>query len=110
VIASPNPDSFNYAESRFGHWVTDTSGAQRLNRSKPSPPVPASRGATFLVDLLDFTWPDNVLHRRACEIRIIHFFAPRLPEYDQIDVCSPVFSLDGTVVQSLLNQLPDEEK
>jgi hypothetical protein len=120
VIADRRPNYPAYAGRRFGDWVTETNGVQHRRLSTPSPPVPASRKPTFFVDLLDFEWPTNVLHQQACEIRVCHSFAPCQMSGSFVPadgryargsgfftVCSPVFILDGTAMQSLLDQLPD---
>ncbi|MGD1084480.1 MAG: hypothetical protein ABSA47_06980 [Verrucomicrobiota bacterium] len=94
-----------FAQRRFGEWVTNKAGGGHL--SNPTPPVASSRGATFFVDLLDFDWPDKVLHPGACEMRISHSFAvSNSDDSSFFAVYSPVFSLDGAVVKGLLDQLP----
>jgi hypothetical protein len=92
----------------------------RLNPGDVIAPRPASREATFVVDLRDFEWPTNVLRQHECEIRVCHYFAacqesgsfaPGDAKYARgsagFTVFSPVFILKGSEVQSLLDQLPD---
>ncbi len=113
---------FSFAERRYGPWVTNATETHRNLRPTPAAQVPASRGATFFVDLLDFTWPPAALHQPKREIRVCHYFAPCQESgsfapgdasYARgsagFTVYSPVFILDGTAVESLLDQLPDEK-
>ncbi|MGD1084481.1 MAG: hypothetical protein ABSA47_06985 [Verrucomicrobiota bacterium] len=97
------------AERRFSEWVTNKAGGGHF--SSPTPPVPGSHQATMLVDLLDFNWPQAFLHQRNCEARIRHSFVAWQATYNSagwnfFDVYSPVFSLGGTAVKGLLDQLP----
>jgi hypothetical protein len=102
------------ADLRFSFWEA-VGNHQFRRRFLPSTGPQLKSNATFVVDLLDFTWPEEAFTNQLLRVRVTHWFPPVLDNYEilsermlGVTVKSAFIEVDGIKLRTLINKLNAE--